>query len=161
MKSVIIVTPHCDDEIIGAYSILSKSKWSSVWYVEKVDKRREDAALKIFDVLDVSTLSFFRGNYNSLRKKIKKIKESTYYFPDPYFETHPAHRAIGAIGEEFLRKGWDIVFYSTNMQAPYIHEVKNLKAKEMCLNHLYFSERSLWEFEKKYILFEGYNKWIL
>jgi hypothetical protein len=160
-KAITIVAPHPDDEIIGCYEALSKSKWSAVYYVEKVSKSREEEALRISDILDVWSLDFFRGNYNSLRKKIKSIKEVTYYFPDPVYETHPAHRMIGAIGEEFLRKGWDVVFYSINMQAPYIHEVKNSGDKERCLDYLYYSERSLWEHEKKYTLFEGYCKWIV
>jgi len=158
----VIISPHCDDEIIGCFEVLAKSKWSSIWYVEKVEKSREDDALQISDVLNVNSMDFFRGNYDRLRKRIKSLKERTrYYFPDPYFETHPAHRAIGAIGEEFLRKGFNVLFYSVNMEAPYIREVKNSGDKERCLNYLYYSERSLWETEKKFILFEGTCKWIL
>jgi hypothetical protein len=160
-KPITVVAPHPDDEIIGCYEVLSKVKFASIWYVEKVDKSREEDSLKISDILNVYSMNFFRGNYNILRKKVEFLEENRYYFPDPVCETHPTHRIIGAIGEEFLRKGWDVIFYSTNMQAPYIHEVKDPKAKLQHLNYLYSGEGSLWENDHKYWLFEGYNKWIL
>jgi hypothetical protein len=64
------------------------------------------------------------------------------------------------LGESIARSKKDVVFYSTNMQAPYIHEVTEPDDKENILNILYPSQKSLWEYEKKYILFEGYCKWI-
>ena len=160
-KPIVIVAPHPDDEVIGCHEALYKANYASVWYVEKINPKRESDALRISDIFNVFSMKIFKGDYEDLRKDISKFEDLRYYFPDPYFETHPAHRAIGAIGEEFLRKGWDVIFYSTNMQAPYIHEVKDPKEKEWCLNRLYSSEKSLWEYEKKYVLFEGYCRWIL
>ena len=87
-------------------------------------------------------------------------KENTFYFPDPIFETHPCHRAHGAVGESFARGGFDVVFYTTNMTAPYVHEVKNPTLKDAKLSKCYPSQKDLWKYEKKYILFEGYCKWI-
>ena len=161
-KQVTIVAPHPDDEIIGCWEVLKKSRYSSVIYVEKVNPEREKDSHDITDLFSVCGFHILKGDYNELRKEVLKIlKTNRLYFPDPFFETHPAHRAIGAIGEEFLRKGGDVVFYSTNMLAPYIHEVKNPDSKFLALNSLYFSERSLWESDKRYYLFEGYCKWII
>lgn len=161
-KHVTIVAPHPDDEVIGCWEVLKKSRYSSILYVEKVSPEREKDSLDISDLFSVCSFGLYKGDYDRLREDIDKIQsDSKLYFPDPHFETHPAHRAIGAIGEEFLRKGFDVVFYSTNMLAPYIHEVKNPKAKLWDLERLYSSEKSLWEYDHKYFLFEGYCKWIL
>jgi len=67
----------------------------------------------------------------------------------------------GMIGESMLRSGINIIFYNTNMNAPYIHELKDSKEKEELLNKVYPSQKSLWEYEKKYVLYEGRNKWIM
>jgi hypothetical protein len=65
------------------------------------------------------------------------------------------------IGEDYLRKGMNVVFYSVNMQAPYISEVKDFKNKKKLLDVVYFSQKSLWKNNHKYFLFEGRCKWII
>jgi hypothetical protein len=162
-KPVIIVAPHPDDEIIGCFEILKKNKNNNeVLFVEKVDLNRISSARVLKDYFGSMVSSdSFNGNYEEFRKYIDCHEGSwRFYFPDPYFETHPAHRVIGSIGVEFLKKGVDVIFYSTNMQTPYIHEVKNPKGKLWYLNRIYSSEKSLWENDHKYFLFEGYCKWL-
>ena len=90
-------------------------------------------------------------------------KENTFLFPDPTYDTHPDHRASGAIGEDIARKGGSVIFYSTEMNAPYKYVLSedNIKAKEVMLNEVYPSQSDLWKYEKKYILFEGFNQWLL
>ena len=68
---------------------------------------------------------------------------------------------MGALGETLLRDGYNVIFYSTSMNAPYLHEVIDSTQKEILLNNVYPSQKSLWEYEKKYILFEGRNQWIM
>jgi hypothetical protein len=66
------------------------------------------------------------------------------------------------MAEKLLRdNGLEVIFYSTNMLAPYIHEVKEPDKKEEILTKVYPSQRSLWEFEKKYVIFEGRVKWLI
>jgi len=87
---------------------------------------------------------------------------TTFYFPSPVDEIHPDHRRLGVMGESMLRNnGLDVIFYTTTMTVSYIHETKNPKGKEELLNNVYPSQSDLWKYEKKYILFEGYNKWIM
>jgi hypothetical protein len=64
------------------------------------------------------------------------------------------------MAEQIARAGFDVVFYSTIMNVPYIHEVKDPQLKETLINRVYPSQKDLWKYEKKFILFEGRCKWI-
>ena len=85
--------------------------------------------------------------------------QTVFYFPDPIYEKHPLHRRWGSVGEDLARRGMNVIFYNTNMNAPYIHEVINVSGKESLLNTIYPSQSDLWKYEKKYVLFEGYCQW--
>ena len=159
MGEVIIIAPHGDDEIIGTYRILSDPNLESrpiIIYTEEMDHIRKVEATKLRDNFDIKIQMYLRSIPANLL-----IRENTFYIPDPIYETHPAHRLQGAIGEQMVRGGYNVIFYCTNMSAPYCHEVKDPGEKERLLNEVYPSQKSLWKHEKKYILFEGYNKWII
>jgi len=154
-KGHIIITPHPDDEIIGCYEILKKEK-CCVIYVGDIEGSRREEALKLRDHVDLSMQLFLNNVPDPFMND-----QSTLYFPDPHFEIHPKHRMWGAIGEQILRQGINVVFYNTVMNAPYIHEVNDVSDKEDLLNKVYPSQKTLWEYEKKFVLFEGRNKWML
>ncbi len=153
--NTIIIAPHYDDEIIGCYEIL-KSKRVFIIYTSMLnDNMRKEESLKIKEHFDIKGQIYTRQIPSNLLDK-----ENKFYFPDPIYETHPSHRLEGMVGESFARDGFDVTFYSTNMTAPYIHEAENPFEKESMLNKCYPSQKSLWKFEKKFVLFEGYCKWI-
>jgi hypothetical protein len=158
-SEVIIVAPHPDDELIGCYSILTNKDMSPIIiYTENISNVRREEALKLKSFLPNIKIQLFQktisGNLLS--------QSNTYYFPDPYFEVHPAHRASGAIGESMMRENhFNVIFYNVNMQAPYIFEVAKPFDKKSVLNKVYPSQKSLWKNEAKYYLFEGYTKWLL
>lgn len=151
----IIIAPHPDDEIIGCYDIVKNEKPIIMYMGDDIDSERRKEALELRNHANIS-MQFFLNSIpnNYLREGI------TFYFPDPIFETHPKHRLWGSFGEQLSRNGIDVIFYTTNMTAPYIREMKNSKEKEELLNKVYPSQKSLWEWEKKYILFQGHTKWI-
>jgi len=154
MGDIIIVAPHCDDECIGTWEILSTKNPVIIYDGDTPSSRREEA-MKLRDHIKVKAQLF--------QKSIPPTfinKETTLIMPDPIYEIHPLHRYWGNIGEKLARTGINVVFYNTNMNAPYIHEVKNIKEKEALLNAVYPSQSDMWKYEKKYILFEGYNQWI-
>lgn len=156
-KEIIIISPHADDEIIGTYTVLKNSKIRPIIiYTEEMDEFRKEETLKLREHFDIKVQLYTRQVPQHFM-----TKENLFYFPDPIFETHPHHRLQGAIGETFTRSGLNVIFYSINMQAPYIHETPNPDEKEKILNAVYPSQKSLWEFDKKYILFQGYNKWFM
>lgn len=156
---IIIVAPHPDDEIIGCYSILKNKDLSPIIiYTENVSNERREEALKLKTIIPNVKIQLFQktipGHFLS--------PFNTYYFPDPTYEFHPAHRMAGATGEIFLREmKYNIIFYNVNMQAPYIFEVKDKDEKKKLLNEVYPSQSGLWDSDAKYFLFEGYCKWLI
>jgi hypothetical protein len=150
----LIVSPHPDDEIIGCSEVLKEG--SIIIYDGDTLAARREEAMRLKD--EIPTVQLFLRNIPSNLLN----KEMTYYFPDPIHETHPLHRHWGMLGEGLARGKYDVVFYSVIMNVPYIHELSetDMKRKEELLDKIYPSQKSLWEREKKYILFEGRCKWM-
>lgn len=154
----IIVAPHFDDEIIGAYEILTNPLSKPIIIYMQEDEERKQEALKLKNHIENIQIQLFQKSIPSTFLNPKNL----FYFPDPYFEFHPDHRKWGAYGEDLLRQGFrNVIFYNINMQAPYIHELKDFKGKRRLLEKIYPSQKNLWKFEAKYYLFEGYCKWII
>ena len=151
----VIIAPHPDDEIIGCYEVLMKTKKPIIIYSGDLEADRRETVLKLKDHVDCK-LQLFQMTL----PQTFLSNDNVYYFPDPIYETHPKHREWGFLGENLARNGFKVIFYNTNMTAPYIHECKDADKKEELLNTVYPDQKSLWEYEKKYVLFEGYNRWI-
>lgn len=154
MSDTIIIAPHFDDEIIGCYEVLIKSNPIIIYMTPDIMERREEA---------LSLPKFSTIKSQLFQKTIPShiiSKDNIFYFPDPYFEKHFFHREIGAVGEKLARNGFNVIFYSVNMEAPYCRELIEPKKKRHFLEKIYPSQKNLWKYENKYFLFEGYNKWI-
>jgi len=150
----VIIAPHPDDEIIGCFEILKKHK-TIIIYSADIDQERRLESMKLKEFVNVKVQLFL----DSIPTHFLNPK-TTLYFPDPIYEVHPEHRKWGVIGESVARSGFNVIFYSVNMQAPYIHEIKNPEEKEELLQNVYPSQSGLWIYDKKYVLFEGRCQWI-
>jgi len=151
MKKYIIIAPHADDEIIGCYELLAKGLVEKVLFFTSKDCEEAIPSSEHFE--------FSIGLVEEHDFPI--VSNMIYLFPDPTTETHPLHRYLGNLGEEYLRRGEPVIFYTTNMLAPYLHEVSQAMLKAKCLDKLYPNKRSLWEYDHKYFLFEGYTQWMM
>jgi len=157
VKHHFIIAPHPDDEIIGCYEIINNPANSiAIMYPGEVEQRRKEEALKLREHRGNVSIQMFQL---SIPPPMLTDPNITFYFPDPIYEVHPEHRAWGFVGEGMARGGYDVVFYSTLMNTPYIHEADN-EYKETLLDLVYPSQKSLWKYEKKFILFEGRCKWL-
>ena len=152
----VIVAPHPDDEIIGTYEILRKKDNIIVIYSGDLDADRRETVLKLKEKVEKVKLQLFQQNIPPTFLS----KENKFFFPDPAYEIHPKHREWGFIGEQLARSGFDVTFYNTIMNAPYIHEVILPDDKQYLLNEVYPDQKSVWEYDHKYFLFEGYCKWV-
>lgn len=152
MKRYVIIAPHGDDELIGCYELFERGLVKSVLYQDPRDK---EEAIHLADAFDIDVFLFEDFNFTH-----KGSYGEIYLFPDPTYEIHPQHRILGHLGEELLRGGREVIFYSTNMLTPYIHEVQIPEKKKQLLDTFYPRKANLWEFDHKYYLFEGYTKWI-
>lgn len=156
----IIIAPHHDDEIIGNFNILMQNNKKVILYYNEMPS--VETKRRLIDQIPGGNRNTVFGifpGHNFLPDNYDE-RNSTFYFPDPIFETHPLHREIGHIGEMLWRNGVNVVFYSTNMQARYISELSHPDAKRDLLNLVYPEKSDLWKYEHKYFLFEGRCKWI-
>jgi len=152
-SQTIIIAPHPDDEIIGCYENLQEA--NLIIYDGDTPANRRNEILNLRNHFKQINQLFLKSIPPNLLNT-----ENKFLFPDPIYEIHPLHRSWGFVGEQYARMGLNIIFYNTTMTAPYIHEVKNINEKKGLLNEVYLSQRSLWRYEKKYILFEGYCQWL-
>lgn len=151
-SEIVIIAPHYDDEIIGCSSILMNPITKPIIVYLQDDEKRKKEALKLKNYINNIQVQLFQKSIPSIFLNPSNVL----YFPDFYFETHPDHRKWGAVGEDLLRQGFKVVFYSINMQTPFIFEVKEPILKKNLLDKVYPSQRNLWKFDAKYYLFEGY-----
>jgi len=157
LVSTVIIAPHPDDELIGCFEqIRNPANNVVVIYSGDTDADRRETVLNLKKQIDHIKLQLFQQTV----PQTFLTPLNRFFFPDPIYEVHPKHREWGILGENLARNGFDVTFYNTIMNAPYIHEVNKPDDKKYLLNKVYPDQKSLWEYDHKYFLFEGYNKWI-
>jgi len=157
MKNIVVIAPHCDDECIGTFEIITNEETPPIiLYDPSNSEERRQEALNLKKYTKITKQMFVQSI-----PQILIDPKTIFYFPHPIYETHPEHRRWGFMGEQLLRQGFNVIFYTTLMNAPFIYECKKSKEKEELLNKIYPSQRSLWEYEKKYTLFSGYCQWLI
>jgi len=155
-NDIIIVAPHPDDEIIGCYEILRHHRPVIIYTGVDIPNERRENALKIKKFFNIKAQFFLSSIPPAFLDPT-----NTFFFPHPLYETHFEHRLQGIVGEQLARgSNENIYFYSTEMNAPFKHNCKYSKDKKTMLNSCYPDQASMWEYEHKYFLFSGYDKWV-
>lgn len=157
----IIIATHLGDELIGCFEVLNYERERPVIiiYVEEEEE------------------SEVRSDMRTVKKAFPQIKSqvfvkglplffnqtNTIYLPDPIYTSNPFHRYIGMQGEEILRrcKLNNIIFYDADGNAPYKFPCPEPKLKKLYLNECYPSKIDKWNYNPKFYLYSGYNKWIM
>ena len=153
MEKYTILAPHPDDELIGCYTLLSSRLVHKVYYFDGEDRKEEaENCSRIFGSFDYEFIKPAEAI-----EKLSGNVEGILLMPDPS-ERHPLHKKVSQIGlmvVEQLKINYG--FYSTEMTASYVWELdEKLKwEKKKCLELCYPSQRSLWENDWRYWLFEG------
>lgn len=150
----IIVAPHADDEIIGCFEILMTGK---VWKV-LFPILNEPAIKEVKKCSDVFGFEINVFAPTDLYKWGGRAAErgGLIFLPDPIYELHPEHKTWGGMGRQL---GHNVVYYTTNMNAPYMHECNDPKGKKELLDLCYPDKSTLWRYDHKYWLFEGHTTW--
>ena len=145
----VIIAPHPDDELIGCFTLFDKGLVEKVIYIQSGKERGREARLLGlgFNVAtEFVTLEEFTD-------KFKFDKEKHYLVPCLQ-DNHFLHRVVNVISK--LRQ-YQIGYYTTQMNTeftrPLVDNVAERKRK--MLNKYYPDQRSLWEYDHKYFLFEG------
>ncbi|MHC4750063.1 MAG: hypothetical protein ACYTFW_09340 [Planctomycetota bacterium] len=153
------VIAHPDDEVIGLFIPVTRIKmtvYALASSEERTKELRRSAVMAGFR-LDISIdMNVLRRKLEASRKNIKYI-----FTPDPS-EHHNAHRKVTSIVESLFDDP-KIIYYTTDMNTDYVRELLPGLAehKRQMLEDCYPSQKSLWEYDHKYFLFEGYRKKVL
>jgi len=145
----IIIAPHADDELIGCFTKIWTNEIHEVVYVETTNERKVEAH-KFCDYFNI------RGRFlhGDLRHLLNLPPKYTYYIPSPE-DGHPLHSLVYYL---MFHEYSNLVVYSTYMNDYFVKDLKESQYKLVLLNRFYPSQKSLWEFDHKYFLFEGYAK---
>lgn len=162
MKRHVIIAPHADDEIIGCHAVLAAREVATVAFpLKNKGALKESIITQALFLFEAKLFSTFESVIDLATQA--KGKNGYIFFPDPVNELHPDHRIIGGLGERLIKeqKFDNVIFYTTNMNAPYMEEAIQMEEKREALDRCYPRKKSLWEYDYKYFLFEGYTTWNL
>jgi hypothetical protein len=140
-KNLVIYAPHCDDELIGCYSLISQKVITHVVVSDCKFERLSELAI-LADYKDFKI--FTDQNFPDI--------EIEHAFIPSAFDTHPLHQSV----RNSARKGTFNWYYSVDLQNSRDKiELPTWENKLHWLNFIYPSQKSLWENDASYYLFES------
>jgi len=136
----VILAPHLDDEIIGCYSILGQV--DLVVYFHQ-DYREQEIPL-------IPGLRYVHWDEFCGRTMSTSL-DDVIYLPSRY-DYHPLHREVRAKGLALLGKK---MFYSVEMNVPWLEEEEDPRGKKDLLQKMYPGEVETISKSDKYLLFKS------
>jgi len=143
MRNCIILAPHPDDELIGCYRLFRANRVSHVMYFNDfADHIRRHEIRKCADIYGFTPM--FVGE--------PIPADGIVYIPN-IRDHHPHHKVVNGIGRSLPNRKR---FYSVDMNVEKIVLPPEHQADKFgMLNLIYKSQRSLWDRDAKYYLFES------
>lgn len=142
---MIVIAPHPDDELIGCWSVISSGQVTDVFYCFDFDQGRmaeAEACASIFGFIP----HFGSPSQEELIKRNKPL------LLPAITDAHPQHKEIN---RQYRSLGLPTKFYSVDLD----HNQKTLLStrdlKLQALNEIYVSQKSLWQNNASYWLFEN------
>lgn len=148
----IVIAPHADDEIIGCYSLIKKGLIDEVVYLDVTPERyrlARSAGRELgFRVRVVEYKDFQNFLYVNLNGW-----QATLLVPD-IADRHLLHKAVNCA---VRLSGCKLGYYTVDMNTGYTKELSKVdqQEKRVALNKYYPDQKSLWENDWRYFLFEG------
>ena len=150
-KKYTIIAPHPDDEIIGCWRLLEAALIKKVFYLKPInDTRRKE----LKNVAEYYEFEYECNWLNDIHKQaaFDDYNHNEIYLVPSLQDYHPLHKRANAF--IYGKRGG---IYTTNMNTEYTRELteQEQQRKRKILNEYYPSQKSLWENNWKYFLFEG------
>lgn len=142
-RNGIVLAPHLDDEIIGCYSVLDSV--DQVIYFHD-DYRSVPGALP-----NLPYIVYEKYHPQTLNSIFHSNPEKVVYLPSKY-DYHPLHRKVRAIGMSWPGKK---MFYSVEMNTPWLEEEANPSGKRKLFQRLYPGELETISKSDKYFFFKS------
>lgn len=155
MKSVLILAPHIDDEMIGCWSVLSnpENQVTVHYFYELTDERKKEAQ-RMLDFFDPKGERVFAVNWTGDEQDVRNsIGHYTEVYVPSRRDSHADHKALCAKFRHYATH-----FYSVDMHDGVYLGEKESGAKRDALNYCYPSQYNLWNNNDKYWLFEAISK---
>jgi hypothetical protein len=154
----IILAPHCDDELIGCYSLLRDETIKAVLYFfewkddRRIQEAHNAARLFKFEPYFIDT----DKNQDTIRAQVRSIvpDNSILYLPH-IKDKHPHHKLVNVFGKTYFPKS-ELFYYSVDMNTNVDVLPKSVSAaKAEHLYLLYPSQKHYFDDHAQCYLFEG------
>ena len=149
---ITLICPHIDDDLIGNFQLFSEDVIENIIYLTWTKERKKEAeafceSMKIsckFMEIDRLITDLLTDTYND------KI-----LFVPSVLDNHPFHKQVNQLVKFFHPF---VGYYSIDMNTEWVYELPKSEQEEKrrWLNKYYPSQKSLWEQNYKYFLFEGH-----
>lgn len=148
----IIIAGHPDDELIGCCGLIKRRMIDLVVYLD-APMERLGRAFQVGEEFGFKANSIGFKDLYAFLTRIPDRRESICFVPD-VADRHLLHKAINLTAR---MSGCRLGYYTTDMNTGYTKEllVNEQEEKRKILNKFYPDQRSLWENDWKYFLFEG------
>ncbi len=148
----VIIAPHPDDELIGCFTLFDKGLVKKVIYIDD-NKERAAKARKLTSSMGVDVEFIPFNEFVAGTSKYGLSQEEDYLVPclqDNHFK-HKVVNILTRLGSK--RVGYYTTQMDTEFTRPLTKELSEKKRK--ALNRYYPDQKSLWQYDHKYFLFEG------